>query len=147
MFTTYAAVGKPIGALPDGRRAGEPVADSAGAYQGRDINGPTALLRSVTSLDQVHAAGTLVVNIRFSKRMFRPGEDREKLKALVRSYFELGGMQIQVNVVDQAVLRDAMAHPERHQDLIIRVGGYSEYFCRLGEDLQRSVLLRTEHEA
>ena len=146
MFTTYAAVGQPIGALPDGRLAGEPVADSAGAYQGRDVHGPTALLHSVTQLDQVHAAGTLVVNIRVARRMFEP-EGREKLKALIRGYFEMGGMQLQVNVVDQEVLRDAMAHPERHQDLIIRVGGYSEYFVRLGEALQHSILLRTEHEA
>ena len=147
MFTTYANVGRPIGALPDGRLAGEPVADSAGAHQGRDVHGPTALLNSVLCLDHVHAAGTLVVNIRLSKKMFRTAESREKIKALIRSYFEMGGMQIQVNVVDQEVLRDAIAHPDRHRDLIIRVGGYSEYFVRLGEDLQRSVLLRTEHEA
>jgi len=146
MFTTYAAVGKPIGALPDGRLAGEPVADSAGAYQGRDVQGPTALLRSVCELDQLHAAGTLVVNIRVARRLLEP-EGREKLQALIRGYFALGGMQLQINVVDQQVLRDAMAHPERHQDLIIRVGGYSEYFVRLSGDLQHSILLRTEHEA
>jgi formate C-acetyltransferase len=122
------------------------VADSAGAHQGRDVHGPTALLRSAAALDHRHAAGTLVVNIRVSRKMLEP-EGREKVKALVRSYFELGGMQLQINVVDQETLRDAMAHPERHGDLIIRVGGYSEYFVRLGEALQRSILLRTEHEA
>jgi len=147
MFTTYANVGRPIGALPDGRLAGEPVADSAGAHQGRDVKGPTSLLNSVVCLDHCHAAGTLVVNIRLSKKMFDTAESRDKIKALIRSYFEMGGMQIQVNVVDQDVLRDAIAHPDRHRDLIIRVGGYSEYFVRLGEALQRSVLLRTEHEA
>ena len=96
MFTTYANVGLPIGALPDGRLAGEPVADSAGAHQGRDVHGPTALLNSVVCLDHRHAAGTLVVNIRLSKNMFATAESRDKIKALVRGYFEMGGMQIQL---------------------------------------------------
>jgi len=104
------------------------------------------LLRSVVSLDQIHAPGTLVVNIRFSKKLFREAPMREKLKALIKTYFQLGGMQIQINVVDQAVLRDAFKHPERHEDLIIRIGGFSEYWNRLSRELQLTVLERTEHE-
>jgi len=145
MFVTYADAGKPVGATPDGRRAGTPIADSAGAYQGRDRRGPTALLRSVTSLDLVHAPGTMVVNIRISKKLLSTPDERERLKDLIRTYFRMGGMQIQINVVDQAVLRDAFEHPERHEDLIIRVGGYSEYWSRLSRDLQLSILERTEH--
>lgn len=146
MFVTYANEGRSIGATPDGRRNGEPIADSAGAVQGRDVNGPTALLRSVASLDMVHAPGTLVVNIRFVKRLFQDTTARQKVKALIRTYFALGGMQIQVNVVDQAILRDAIAHPEKYNDLIVRIGGYSEYFNRLSKDLQQTILQRTEHE-
>jgi pyruvate-formate lyase len=145
MFVTYADAGVPVGALPDGRRAGEPLADSAGPHQGRDTRGPTAMLRSVTRLAHALAPGTLVVNLRLLPRMFATAESRGKLQDLVRTYFDLGGMQLQVTVVDQEVLRDAMAHPERHGDLVVRIGGYSEYFNRLGPDLQATVLQRVEH--
>ena len=146
MFVTYANEGRYVGATPDGRKNAEPIADSAGAVQGRDVNGPTALIKSVTAIDMVHAPGTLVVNIRFVKRLFKDPVAREKVKALVRSYFALGGLQIQINVVDQAILREALKCPDKHRDLIVRIGGYSEYFHRLSPDLQLSVLQRTEHE-
>jgi formate C-acetyltransferase len=146
MFVTYANEGRYVGATPDGRKNAEPIADSAGAVQGRDVNGPTALIKSVTAIDMVHAPGTLVVNIRFVKRLFKDPVAREKVKALVRSYFALGGLQIQINVVDQTVLREALKCPDQHRDLIVRIGGYSEYFHRLSPDLQLSVLQRTEHE-
>ena len=85
-------------------------------------------------------------NIRFTKRLFDDPEARPQLKSLIRTYFAMGGMQIQINVVDQRVLREALEHPELYQDLIIRIGGYSEYFHRLSRDLQLSVLERVEHE-
>lgn len=145
MFTTYAWFGEPVGATPDGRRAGTPVADSAGPVQGRDKNGPTAMLHSVASLSQQDAPGTLVVNMRISAAMFDNPESREKVKSLIKSYFSLGGMQLQVNVVDQKVLLDAYEHPEQYQDLVIRMGGYSEYWSNLTKELRLSVLERTEH--
>jgi formate C-acetyltransferase len=145
MFVTYARFGKPVGATPDGRRAGEAVADSAGPYQGRDMKGPTAMLGSVARLPHNEAPGTLVVNIRLSKALFSTRDQRMKIKHLIRTYFHLGGMQLQINVVDQETLQDAWEHPEQHGDLIIRVGGYSEYWNRLDRDLQRTILNRTEH--
>ncbi|HGE72373.1 TPA: hypothetical protein ENX78_16150 [Candidatus Poribacteria bacterium] len=146
MFVTYADAGLPVGATPDGRLAGSPLADSAGPVQGRDRKGPTAMLKSVASIPHYLAPGTLVVNIRFIKRIFSSKEDRIELQNLIRTYFDMGGMQLQINVVDQEVLRDAIAHPEKYQDLIIRIGGYSEYFNRLSESLKQTVLERTEHE-
>jgi len=145
MFVTYAYKGKAVGATPDGRHSGAPIADSAGAHQGRDRSGPTALLRSVCALDLAHAPGTMVVNIRLSRRLFHTAEERDKIKALVRSYFRMGGMQLQISVVDQALLRDALKHPESYDSLIIRVGGYSEYWTRLSRELQLTILERTEH--
>jgi hypothetical protein len=145
MFVTYGRFGKGIGATPDGRLEDEPIADSAGAVQGRDRNGPTALLQSVTSLDQIHAPGTLVINIRLGKSILDDTVSREKVKALLKSYFAMGGMQIQVNVVDQEVLKDAMEHPGKYSDLIIRIGGYSEYFNHLSDELKLSVLERVIH--
>ena len=91
------------------------------------------------------APGTLVVNARFAREMFDSPAQRDKLRALVRSYFDLGGMQLQVNVIDQELLRRACERPEDYPDLIVRVGGYSEYFIRLSPELRRSVLERTEH--
>jgi formate C-acetyltransferase len=145
MFVTYADAGVPVDATPDGRSAGSPLADSAGPFQGRDRNGPTAMLKSVAGIPHYLAPGTLVVNARFTKDFFATEAGRVKLRNLIRTYFDMGGMQIQINVVDQEVLRDAMEHPERHQDLIVRVGGYSEYFNRLSPALRKTVLERTEH--
>lgn len=145
MFVTYADAGVPVGATPDGRFAGAPLADSAGPVQGRDRTGPTAMLKSVASIPHYLAPGTLVVNVRFIKSIFASKDDRTELQNLIRTYFDMGGMQIQINVVDQEVLRDAIAHPEKYQDLIIRIGGYSEYFNRLSDALKQTVLERTEH--
>ena len=145
MFVTYARAGAPVPATPDGRRAGEPIADSAGPHQGRDRRGPTAMLKSVARLPHHLAPGTLVVNVRFSADLFATSASRQKLQALIQGYFDLGGMQLQVNVVDQAILLEALEYPERHQDLVVRVGGYSEYFCRLPDDLKMTIIQRTEH--
>jgi formate C-acetyltransferase len=147
MFVTYPGAGAPVGATPDGRRAGEPIADSIGPYQGRDRRGPTAMLRSVAKLPLDLAVGTPILNARFARDLFLSPDGRRKLIGLIRTYFGLGGLQIQVNVVDQAVLRDAIEHPDRHGDLLIRVGGYSDLFVRLPLDLQKTILERTEHEA
>jgi formate C-acetyltransferase len=145
MFVTYADAGVPVGATPDGRFAGAPLADSAGPVQGRDKIGPTAMLKSVATIPHYLAPGTLVVNARFIKSIFASKDDRVELQNLIRTYFDMGGMQIQINVVDQEILRDAIAHPEKYQDLIIRIGGYSEYFNRLSDVLKQTVLERTEH--
>ena len=145
MFTTYAFFGEQVAATPDGRGDGQPIADSAGPVQGRDRNGPTAMLRSAAGIDQIHAPGTLVVNVRFSRPMFATAENRARLQSLIRGYFDLGGMQLQVNVVDQAMLAAAMADPEKYGDMIIRIGGFSEYWKNLTPALRRSVLERTEH--
>jgi formate C-acetyltransferase len=145
MFVTYADAGSKVGATPDGRFAGDPIADSAGPHQGRDTQGPTAMLKSVASIPHDLALGTLVVNVRFMKDLFAGPAGREKLQHLVKTYFDMGGMQLQVNVVDQEVLRDAIAHPEKHEDLIVRIGGYSEYFNSLSPALKQTVLQRTEH--
>jgi len=145
MFVTYAQAGEPVAATPDGRLAGAPIADSAGPVQGRDRGGPTAMLKSVARIPHRLAPGTLVVNARFTKDLVTTPVGRARLRDLIRVYFELGGMQIQINVVDQEVLKDAIEHPERHEDLVVRIGGYSEYFNRLSPALKRTVLERTEH--
>ncbi|MDF2686711.1 MAG: pyruvate formate-lyase, partial [Clostridia bacterium] len=145
MFVTYEGFGKPVGATPDGRLAGTPVADSCGAMQGRDIKGPTALLASALNLDQRHAAGTLVLNMRISKLVFDDPEGRLKLQKIISAYLSAGGQQVQINVLDGQTLRKALENPEEYPNLIVRMGGYSEFFGRLSRELKLSVIERTEH--
>jgi pyruvate-formate lyase len=144
LFATYAQAGEALMATPDGRLAGQPIADSIGPVAGRDRLGPTALIRSVAGIPQRMAPGTLVTNFRFAKSMFE-GEGCTRLKELIRSYFMLGGMQMQISVVDQETLRAALADPERYADLIVRIGGYSEYWNNLSDSLRQTVLERTEY--
>lgn len=144
LFVTYAQAGEAVMATPDGRLAGQAIADSIGAVAGRDRHGPTALIHSVASIPQEMAPGTLVTNFRFAKTMFE-GEGRVRMKELIRTYFRLGGMQMQITVVDQEILRTALAEPERYADLIVRIGGYSEYWINLSQSLRQTVLERTEH--
>jgi formate C-acetyltransferase len=147
MFVRYAEAGKGLMATPDGRHAGQPIADSAGPVAGRDRHGPTAMMRSVSRLDMRHAPGTLVVNMRLSRAMLEGAEARAKARDLIRAYFGLGSMQLQVNVVDQETLRAAVADPESYADLVVRVAGYSEYWSRLTPELRHSILERTVHYA
>jgi formate C-acetyltransferase len=145
MFETFAAAGAGVGALPDGRRAGEPLADSVGPVQGRDRKGPTAMLRSVTGVPLRRAVGTPVLNLRLAKSAVAGEAGRRRLRQLIETYFSLGGMQVQLSLLDRAELEDALVHPEKHEDLIVRIGGYSTYFNRLSPELKGEVIKRTEY--
>ena len=146
LFTTYASMGAGIPATPDGRRAGEAVADSFGAMQGTDTERPTALLRSASAPDQAEIIGTPVLNIRLAKSLLDSRESRQKVKELFLTYFKCGGLQLQVTVLNAEILQKALEHPENYPDLIVRIGGYSEYFQRLGHALQVEVVKRTEQQ-
>ena len=137
-FRSQVSAGKPIGATPDGRSAGAPLCDSLAAIFGKDTNGPTALLNSVTSLDLKRALGIPVVNFNVMQNY-----NEEILKALILGYMEQGGMQLQITYASREELLDAYEHPERHGNLIVRVGGYSDYFNRLTDELKLMVINRT----
>ena len=138
-------LGRECGATPDGRRAGFPFADGCGAAQGREKAGPTAAIRSVTAWDATPLIGGAAFNMKFSASLFRtPGAVR-RLQDLIVTFLELGGFETQVNVVDSSVLRAAQAHPEEYRDLVVRIGGYTDYFTRLTPEMQAEVLLRTEY--
>ena len=142
--TVHVYFGSVTGATPDGRRAGEPLSEGVSPVQGADRRGPTAVLRSVAKMDHVRTGGTLL-NQKLTPRLLEGEEGLDGLVHLVRSYFKLDGHHLQFNVVDAATLRAAQAHPEQHRDLIVRVAGYSDYFCDLGKDLQDEIIARTEH--
>lgn len=140
--TAHELAGQVTGATPDGRLAGTVLADSAGARQGMDRSGPTALLNSLLKIPvQGYLLTSVVGNLKFSPSLF--AEHTREIQSLFQTYFSQGGMQLQVNVVDAAILRDAMEHPEEHRSLVVRVGGYSDYFVNLSPALQQEILART----
>ncbi len=145
MFTTYGWQGARVGALPDGRRAGAVVADSIGPVQGCDIHGPTAMLQSVAKLPLSLAIGTPVLNIRFQKQYLATPTGLAACASLIHTFFDLGGLQLQVSVLDREEMLAAQREPEQHRDLIVRIGGFSEYFTNLDPALQASVIARTEY--
>lgn len=142
--TSHVYFGSVIGAMPDGRLAGEPLSEGISPVQGTDTNGPVAVLQSAAKIDHSLTGGTLL-NQKFAPAFFEGDEALEKLKALIRTWFRLGGHHIQFNVVDADTLREAQKQPEKYRDLIVRVAGYSDYFNDLGEALQEEIIRRTEH--
>ena len=142
-FLRYDYEGKRVGPTPDGRHAGDPTCDSVAALRGKAVKGPTAMLRSASKLPQNMAEGISVLNLTVSSRVCA---DPVRFRALIEGYFRMGGIQVQVTVTSRELLDDAMAHPEKHADLVVRVGGYSEYFGRLSPALRRAVYERNVHE-
>ncbi len=131
-------------ASPDGRRQGTPLSEGISPVQGVDRNGPTAVLKSASKMDHVKTGGTLL-NMKFSPSLLEGDTGINNLHSLVRSYFNLGGHHMQFNVVGAARLREAQARPGEYRDLIVRVAGYSDYFCDLSRALQDEIIKRTEH--
>lgn len=144
--TCHVYFGSVLSASADGRRAGEPLSEGISPVQGADRLGPTAVIKSASKLDHARTGGTLL-NLKFTPQVLEGEEGIAKLAQLVRSYFKLGGHHIQFNVVDVQTLRAAQAEPEKYRDLIVRVAGYSDYFCDLSKALQEEIISRTEHTA
>lgn len=142
--TCHVYFGSVTGATADGRKAEMPLSEGISPVQGADRNGPTAVLRSAAKMDHLSTGGTLL-NQKFTPSLLKDEVGLDSLVYLVRSYFNLDGHHIQFNVVDAQTLREAQAHPELHRDLIVRVAGYSDYFCDLGKALQDEIIARTEH--
>ena len=143
--TCHVYFGSVTGATPDGRKSGKPQSEGISPVQGSDINGPTGVIKSAAKMDHLKTGGTLL-NLKFTPGLVQNEEGIDKLSHLVRSYFKLDGHHIQFNVVDADTLRKAQENPEQYKDLIVRVAGYSDYFCDLGEALQNEIIARTEHK-
>ena len=143
--TCHVYFGSVIGATADGRFAGMPLSEGISPVQGRDRNGPTAVLLSAAKMNHSLTGGTLL-NQRFTPQILADKSGLKKLVHLIRGYFRLGGHHIQFNVVDSDTLREAQKFPEKHRDLIVRVAGYSDYFCDLSPDLQEEIISRTAHK-
>jgi len=124
------------------------LADSAGASQGYDVNGPTALMQSVLKLPvKDYMLTSVVLNLRFLPSTIKSKRSAERIRRLFEGFFIQGGMQLQINVCDADTLRAAQVDPESYGSLIVRVGGYSDYFVRLSKVLQDEIIERTAHSA
>jgi formate C-acetyltransferase len=144
-WVMHERLGSATSASADGRHAGFPLGDGSGPAQGRERLGPTAAVLSATKWDHTCHLGGIAVNLKFT----HPSDDREfveRLLDVVQTYMQRGGFEVQVNVVDKATLLAARSHPEQYRDLVVRIGGYSDYFTGLSPQMQDEIIMRTEHE-
>ena len=141
--TSHGAFGEVTGALPNGRRAGRPLANGLSPSTGQERKGPTAALNSVAGLDLFgKARNGINVNLKIDGTSLGGDTGTLALAGLVRGYFDGGGMQVQMNVLDPAVLIEANDHPERHPWLLVRVSGYSAYFNDLSPAMKQEIIDR-----
>lgn len=143
--TCHVWFGAVMGATADGRRAGKPLSEGISPVQGADRKGPTAVMNSAAKMDHLRTGGTLL-NMKFLPSVLRAEAGPRTAAGLVRGYFAQDTHHVQFNVVTADTLREARERPEEHRHLIVRVAGYSDYFCDLSEELQGEIIRRTEHD-
>ena len=142
--TTNVMFGYMTAATPDGRNAGQPLADGISPVQQMDLNGPTAILRSVSRISQVDYSNGTLLNTKFSPSCLKGEDGVEKLSQLIATYFDMGGMEMQINVISADTLKDAQKNPENYKNLVVRVAGFSAYFVELHITGQNDLISRTE---
>jgi formate C-acetyltransferase len=140
----YVPLGSAVGALPSGRHAWEPLAEAASPGAGSDVNGPTAVLKSMGKVDAVEVLGGLILNMRIDPAVVRNG-NVQKLTHLIRSFVDQKIYHVQINVISSDTLRAAQKEPEKYRDLMVKVAGYNAFFTQLSKQLQDSIIARTEH--
>jgi formate C-acetyltransferase len=143
--TTHVALGLAVGATPDGRLAGAPLSQGISPAQGRDRHGPTAAMKSAARLNHTLVSNGSALNQKLNPAFLRGGKGPDALVGLLNGYFRLGGMQLQWNLVDREMLREAQQRPDEHRDLIVRVSGYSAHFTDLERVVQDDIIARMEH--
>ena len=131
-------------ATPDGRYMGEPLADGIAAPQGYDKNGPTAVISSIAAIKQEQFPNGTLMNLKFHPTAVAGEGGWKKIAELMQTYFDMGGMELQINVISTETLRDAQRNPDKHKDLVVRVAGFSAYFVELHPTGQADLIRRTE---
>jgi len=142
--TVHVVLGAMTQATPDGRRKGEPLADGISPVQQMDKSGPTSTLLSISTVDQSRYSNGTLLNMKFHPNALSGVDGVSKMSRLIQSYFDMGGMQIQINFVSADTLRAAQQRPEEYKNLVVRVAGFSTYFVELYEDCQNDLINRTE---
>ena len=143
----HSSMGKLTGVLPDGRKRCAALASGFSPSQGTDVSGPTAVVKSTTKIDHRRLGNGMVLDLKFQPSFFEDESQARAFRHLVETYFSLGGMEIQFNVIDRSTLLEAQKHPDQHRDLIVRVSGFSAYFADLAVETQDEIIARTEHVA
>ncbi len=139
-------LGRQVCALPSGRLSGTPLGDGGlSPKHSMDTHGPTAAAKSVSKIPQTLAINGVNYNLKFLPTILKTTRDRQKLTDLIRTYFMIGGMHIQFNILTKETLINAQKHPEKHRCLVVRVAGYSAFFIELDKDIQDEIISRTEH--
>ncbi|AQS57885.1 (2S)-3-sulfopropanediol dehydratase [Desulforamulus ferrireducens] len=147
-FTSHVPFGKVVSATPNGRKAYTPLADGSSASHGCDVNGPTAVLLSnfnSKNYDYRERASRLL-NIKFTPSCVAGEEGTQKLVSFIRTWCDLRLWHLQFNIINKETLLKAKKDPDKYRGLIVRVAGYSAYFCDLSPDLQDDIIARTEHD-
>ena len=144
-MTVHLSYGAATAATPDGRKAGEPLAEAISSRQGFDKNGPTAYLISAAKLPHTKLGNGDQLNVRFSPSVVKSEQGMQKLRDLISAYFAQGGMQVQFNVVSTDTLHDAQSDPDKYKNLIVRIAGFSAYFVEMPKTIQDDFITRTEH--
>ncbi len=141
-YVRFVDNGKLTGATPDGRKKGQPVTGTMGSDQGKDKNGITALFASVVNFDHTKSHGGIAVNASIDKSILKSDDGIKNTIELLLTYFSMGGMHIQFNCVDKDVLLDAQKHPENHQNLLVRVAGFTDRFISCSREIQNQIIDR-----
>lgn len=141
--TCHVGFGNRTEALPSGRKQGEPFAASLGCANGRDRRGVTALLNSVAKVDATLAMNGYVLNLKFDKSTLAGEKGLRVMTALTEGFFLSGGMEIQLNVLDADMLKDAKDHPGKYPGIVVRVAGYCAYFDDLPDSVKAEIIART----
>ena len=132
------------GATPDGRKLGDALSDGISPVQAMDKNGPISCINSILNFDQTEYANGTLCNMKFHPTALQGEGGLEKLKSVMQTYFEGGGMELQLNIISSETLRDAQKHPENYKDLVVRVAGFSAYFVEVFKGCQDDLIRRTE---
>lgn len=135
--------GKSVGATPDGRHAFAPLANNASPGAGRDVNGPTASVKSISKIDQMQALIGTLLNQKYDPAIVAGEKGLDILGGVITAYFDLMGEHIQINVVSKETLLDAQKNPHDYKNLMVRVAGYSAYFIELDKNVQQDIINRT----
>jgi len=142
--STHVVNGRRTWATPDGRLAREALAEGVSPKQGLDKNGPAAVLKSVAAINHSTFRNGTLLNMKFHPATVQGDEGVKKLRMLVETFFSLGGMHLQYNVVGGDQLREAQTDPEKYKNLVIRIAGFSAYFVELDHSLQNDLISRTD---
>lgn len=142
LLTSGISYGEKTGALPDGRHAGEPLGNTMGPRPGADHNGLTAMLNSVAKLPLHKGVGGTTLNVTVPAKSMKTAAQRANVATLIKTFMNGGGQMAQINTACLEDLLDAKEHPERHGDLIVRVGGYSMQFVQLNRKAQEEIISR-----